>query len=112
MSFLKDKDGRIVGSRSTTQSVAGAARIFERYRNSKPETPPEWDPVLGCPAEEWKPQPMPEPDQKVEMTPERRTEILAAWQEIQQILGENAAQKIEAKRSAFEQEDCERHRES
>ena len=86
--------------------------MFERYRNSKPETTPEMDPVLECPAEEWKPQPMPEPDQKVEMTHERRTEILAAWEEIQRILGEDAAQKMEATRLAFEQEDCERHRES
>lgn len=104
MSFLKDKDGRIVGSRSTTQSVTGVIGGFDRFRNKKPTTPPEWDPVLGCPAEEWRPQPMPEPDRSVEMSSERRAEIVAAWEEIQRILGENAAQKIEAKRLAKEQE--------
>jgi hypothetical protein len=38
------------------------------------------------------------------MSSERRAEIVAAWEEIQRILGENAAQKIEAKRLAKEQE--------
>lgn len=86
--------------------------MFERFRKSKRETPQEWDPVLGCPAEEWKPQPMPEPDEKAEITPEQRAEFLATWEQIQRILGEHAAQKIETKRLAFEREDREQHRES